>query len=133
MCPALNSIETSTAKITLVEEDILRLEFRPNCFVDLAEFEENLAAYKKLIGDRKVYVLTIAPEGSNISAEGRNKFASKERSSFKLAEGFVISSLAHKIMANFISRMQRPAHPLRFFSKEEDALKWLRKIKAGKG
>jgi hypothetical protein len=123
-------IETSVAFISLLDGDILRIEFKPDVFVEPGDMAENMEAYRKLVGDKKVYLLTIAPATSTLSPEARDLFASPGRSSFKLAEGFVISSLAHRIMANFISKVQKPKHPLRFFDSEEAAMKWLKEIKA---
>ena|ERR1051326_3399245 len=123
-------IETNVAFISLVDGDILRIEFKPDVLVEVKDMEENKEAYRKLIGDKKVYLLSIAPATATLTHEARNLFASPGRSSFKLAEGFVISSLAHRIMANFISKVQKPKHPLRFFDNEDEAMKWLREIKS---
>jgi hypothetical protein len=122
-------IETSVAYISLLDKDILRIEFKPDCFVDVREFEENMNAYKKLMTTEKVYLLTIATPGSSSSLEVRNNFSSPERSKFKHAEAFVISTLAHRLVANFVTRMRPPKHPLRFFNHEKDALRWLNKIR----
>jgi hypothetical protein len=122
------AIETSVAVISVLEENILRIEFKPDCYIDIREFEENLCAYKKLMTTEKVYVLTIASPGATISREARDRFSSPERSTFKIAEAFVIESLAHKILADFVTRVQKPKHRLRFFNTEEKAMKWLKKL-----
>jgi hypothetical protein len=131
----METIETTVSYITLIEGDILRIQFKPDCYVDVKEYEENLAAYKKLMPAEKVYLLTIAPPGANLSPEVRDKFSTAERSAFKIAEAFVIKSLPHKIIANFITKVQRPKHLLKFFDSEKKALAWLHalKKKAGKG
>jgi len=123
-------IETKVAYITLIEENILRIEYKPDCFVDIQEYEENLQAYKKLIKEEKVYLLTIAPPGASVSLEVRNKFSTRERSSFKIAEAFVISTSAHRLIANFVIKVQKPKHPLRFFGFEFEAMEWLMELKA---
>lgn len=119
------TIETSVAFISLIEDDVLRIELKPNCHLDLEEFEENMAAYKKLMRTDRAYLLTIASPGASMSIEARNKFATRERSAFKIAEAFVIRSLAHKLLADFVMKVQKPSHNLKFFRTEEEARKWL--------
>lgn len=118
-------VETSVAWITLIGEDILRIEYKPYCYVDVAEFEENLQAYRTIMKTEKVFVLTIANTGAESSPEVRNIFASQQRSGFKIAEAFVISSLAQRIVANYVMKFQKPSHPLRFFNSEAEAMNWL--------
>jgi hypothetical protein len=122
-------IETKVSWISMLDEDTLRVEFKPDAFVDVEEFQENLRAYKKLITTERVFMLTVANPGAETSVEVRNLFSSPERSSFKYAEALVISSLAQKLMANFVIKVQKPHHPLRFFNDEKDALKWLKEQK----
>lgn len=119
------TIETKVAWISLLEKDVLRIEYKPDCFVDLPEYEENMRAYRKLMTTDKVYLLTIANSGAESSPAVRNMFASKERSGFKIAEAFVIASLAHKLVANFVMKVQKPVHILRFFNNEKEAKNWL--------
>jgi hypothetical protein len=118
-------IETKVAWISLLEKDVLRVEYKPDAFVDLEEFEENLRAYKKLMTTEKVYLLTVANPGAESSLAVRNQFASPERSAFKIAEAFVVSSLAQKLVANFVMKVQRPTHLLKFFNDEVSARAWL--------
>jgi hypothetical protein len=123
-------IETSVAYISLIDEDILRIEFKPDVYVDLPQFEENLRAYKELMKTDRVFLLTLVHAGAEMSLEVRNQFSSKERSAFKISEAFVISTLAHKIVANFILKLQMPPHRISVFSTEEKAMEWLKKERA---
>lgn len=120
-------VETRTARISLLEPDVLRIEYKADCFVDVEEFTENMAAYRQVMKTEKAYILTIANDGAEPSPEVRNIFASKERSAFKIAEAFVISSIAQRILANFVMKVQRPNHPLKFFNSEKEAKEWLYK------
>lgn len=126
-------IETKVSRISLIGDDILRIEYKADCYVDIPEYEENMAAYKKLMKSEKVYVLTIANPGAESSPEVRKIFASKERASFKHAEAFVINSLAHKIVSNFVVNVLKPVHKLKFFNTETEAMNWLIKQKKAMG
>lgn len=126
-------IETSVAYISLIDGDILRIEYKPDCEVGLEQFEENLQAYRQLIGNEKVYLLTVAGPGATTTPEVRRTFASTERSRFKIAEAFVITTLAHRILGSFVVRVLKPVHPILFFSSETEALRWLRELKQKEG
>ncbi len=123
-------METSTAHISLHDKDVLRVEYKANAYVDVMEFKENLEAYRRVMTTDKVYLLTIANEGAEPSPEVRKIFASKERSVFKIAEAFVLSSFAQRIIANFVMKVQRPHHPVKFFNSEEEARDWLYSVRA---
>jgi len=122
-------VETKVSYISLIDNDILRIEYKENAMVETADYAENLAVYKKLMKTDRVYVLTIAGHGASPSLEVRNEFSSKKRSEFKIAEAFVLNSLAHKIIANFVMKVQPPSHPIKFFNNEQEAMKWLKERK----
>jgi len=126
-------IETRVSWITLIDDNTLRIEYKPDAYIDVAEFEENRQAYRRLMKTEKVFIITIANQGAESSPEVRKLFSTPERSAFKFAEAFVISSLAQRIIASFVIRVQKPAHPIAFFNSEKDAMKWLdeQKIKMG--
>lgn len=118
-------IETSVAFIRLIGDDILRIEYKPDVYVDIPQYEENLLAYRQLMKTERVFIVTLIHPGAEMSLEVRNQFSSKERSAFKISEAFVISTLAHKIVANFIMKLRKPTHNVEVFSTEEKAMEWL--------
>lgn len=125
MWASLHMIETSVAYISLIGDDILRIEYKPDSYVDTPQFEENLKAYRQLMKTDRVFLLTIVHTGAEMSLEVRNAFSTKERSAFKIAEAFVITTLAHKIIADFMMKLQKPHHKVSVFYTEEKAMKWL--------
>jgi len=118
-------IETSTAYISLHDGDVLRIEYKADCYIDVKEYDENRQAYRDLMKTEKAYLLTIAGNGAEPSPEVRAIFSTRDRSAFKIAEAFVINSVAHRILANFVMKVQRPAHPIHFFNSESAARNWL--------
>jgi hypothetical protein len=117
--------ETKTAIVNLIDEAVLRIEFKQDSYITVPDFEENLLAYHKEMRTEKVYLLTVANSGVEPSPEVRALFSSKLRSEFKMAEAFVISSFAQRILANFVMKVQPPNHPLKFFNSETEAKEWL--------
>jgi len=122
-------IRTTHATIARLDEVTIRIEFDADCTIDVKDLEENLDAYRALMGDRKFYLLTVFNEGITHTLEVRKQWLRKKRSEFKLGEAFVISSLAHRLIADFIMRVTPPKHPLRYFSSEKSALAWLKSLR----
>ncbi len=124
MMSETQKIETRISCISKLDEDMVRVEVKKDIEAELDDLEENYQAYLSLFGFKQLYFLVVFNEGSNTSLEVRNAFANK-RSSFKKAEAIVVKSIAHKIIANFILKIQKPAHKMQVFNDEQSALDWL--------
>jgi hypothetical protein len=123
-------IETQISYITKLGVDMVRVEVKKNIEAKVEDLEENYRAYQQLFGDNcKLFVLIVFNQGANASSEVRNKFA-ETRSDFKLAEALVVNSLPHRIIANFVFKVQKPRHKMHVFNNEDEALIWLKKQKA---
>lgn len=122
-------IETRISYITKLASDVVRVEVKKDIEPELEDLEENYSAYQTLFSDNKLYFLVIFNKGSTTSLEVRNKFASKQRSAFKIAEAIVVNSISHKLIANFVLKVQKPKHQMKIFNNEKDALEWLLAIK----
>lgn len=121
----------SFARITVLDEDFLRVDVNPGAEVDIQQLEEIWSAYEELLGkDKKFYLLTILPFDMHHNSETRKYWARTERSKRKIAEAFVVSGLALSIVANFVTRVEKPAHEVTYFHSEEKAMKWLEAIRA---
>ena len=46
-----------------------------------------------------------------------------------LADALVINSLAHKILANFYMKMNKPVKPTKIFTSQKKAVDWLKNLK----
>jgi hypothetical protein len=122
-------IETKLSYITKLDSDVVRVEVRKDIEAELEDLEENYKAYQSLFTHKKLYFLVVFNKGANTSLEVRNKFASKQRSSFKIAEAIVVESMSHKLIANFVLKVQKPTHRMQVFNNEPDALNWLLKVR----
>lgn len=61
----------------------------------------------------------------DLDPEVRNWASSPNGNLFTTADALVISSLAHKLLANFYLKYNKPVKPTRIFNQQEKALKWL--------
>lgn len=123
-------VNVNLGTVQKLEADMVRVEVKPNHHIKEEDLYELLPVYEELFGENyQLFLLTVFNPGVSIALETRNKFATKERSAFKIAEAFVIKSLAHKIIADFVLRIQKPNHLIKVFSDEEEAHNWLKSYK----
>lgn len=85
-----------------------------------------------LINYKPCYMCSIIGQGLTIEKEAREKGTDPEFQKFTLASAIVQDSLAHRILGNFIIKVQRPTVPTRLFTSTEDALKWFDELKQAK-
>ena len=90
---------------------------------EVAEIIETLGI---LTDGKKVPVLSLFKPENTADKQARNYMVSEMASLYSLADGMVIHNLPQKIIANFYLKMNKPSKPTRFFSDEEEALKWLK-------
>lgn len=83
----------------------------------------------KLIGYKPCYMCSIIGSGITIEKEVREKGTTPEMQRYTKAAAIVQNSLAHRILANFIIRVQRPPVATKAFNNLDDALTWIQKLK----
>jgi hypothetical protein len=122
----IKTYESRISHISALSNGIIRVEIKNKIELHPEDLDENLAIYKEILGpDKKgLFLLVFAKEGSS-TKEGREKFASAERSAIKKAEALVVFTMGHRIESNFYKNFFNPKHPVRIFDNEEKALKWL--------
>jgi len=117
--------ETATALITLADDNIVRVMFRSNIEISAKDLEDNFVAYNEMVGDRKYPYLYYAEDGSAIySEEARNYARNNEEAFPKLCIAVVVKTLAHKLVANFYLRFNKPRTLFRVFDDMEKAEEW---------
>ena len=86
---------------------------------------EVISAYEILLENRKYPLLHLVEDYVSIDKSARDYAASEEGLRYSKVEAFVINSLAHKLLANFYMKVNKPSVPTRFFRNKEDAEEWL--------
>lgn len=115
-------------KIELRDDGIIQFFYGDHTEYTMKETEELERAVEKMTGGVTHKSLRIAGKFSNIDVDVM-KYLSRGRGTlFTLADSFVLQSLAHKIIANFYLRINKPVLPTRFFNKIEEAEAWLQSL-----
>ncbi|MEQ8909939.1 MAG: hypothetical protein RIC95_12145 [Vicingaceae bacterium] len=126
----MSEISTSIAKISVVVNQIIRVELLPNALVDRLALQELLKAYQKLDLQLPVYFLNVFQELNSADFDIKEDFESKERTKMKAAEAFVVKSLSNRIELNYNIQLTKKRYPTKVFLEEQEALNWLKELQA---
>lgn len=121
-------MKCAISTVTLRSDGILEIYIKDNEHFDLSDMQELIAAAKSIGNGKKFLNLVIVQNGTLPTKEARDYSSSKEGSIYKLADAFVIESLAQKIIGNFIIKFNKPPVPTSLFNNEEDAVAWLKSL-----
>lgn len=124
----ISQVQCRISSVTLMSEDILHIEIKADEEFELADFLELMEAAKEIGNGKKFKNLIKVGIHTLPSREAREMSSSTEGSEFKLADAFVIHSVAQKIIGNFMMNIQKPAIPTRIFTDENEALIWLNNL-----
>ncbi len=122
-------IKLKSLTITLIEDNIIRVQVDEHCVVDLDEVKEVQKAKRALIGNQRHSVLFITPKFGTMTKEARELSATKEVNMYAMGKAIVLNGLAMRILANFFINFNKPPVEHRAFENENDALEWLRTLK----
>jgi hypothetical protein len=122
----MNTIDLKHSLIKWREDGIIELHSNENHVYSIDDVKENVEAFGKLSDFKKVPVLIIGGSFSTLAPETRKFMASEESLVYSKAEAFLLRSLAQKILINFYIKFDKPLVPTKVFTKEEEAIKWLK-------
>ena len=120
-----NEIITSSHKILLLDDGIVKLI----CFTrdeTIEKAREALDAFKIISEGKKIPLLVDNRQQKSISREARMFYSGKEFTDQLTALAFVVESTISKVLANFYLGLNKPPYPTRLFTKEDEAIKWLK-------
>lgn len=111
------------------ESNILTYRVKQDIVVDIPEMTEMLRYVEEFMGYEKH--LAVIDFGANVmsSTEARKIYAdSKYIQTYRIADAFVVKSLAVRLVANFFIKVTKPKTPTKLFTDEQFAINWLKKV-----
>lgn len=127
--PEIYKMLNKTVELYIDEERILRVTVLEGAEIDIEEAKENFESARKLSEGKRMLKLVDAKAYFTMTKRARDFAASKETNEFNIARAIVTNSLANRLLINFFITFHKPQTPVKMFSSEEEALKWLRKFK----
>lgn len=123
------TIETRTEVITLGDDGILRCRVRPTDQHTLEDAVENIRAVAGLLGGACVPVLLDARATRGVSRQAREYYTGPESTRLIRCMAMLIGSPLGRVIGNFLIQVNRPSYPLRLFSDEAEALRWIAELR----
>ena len=123
----MRKIFTRTAEIKLISNNIIKISLIKEIEMEENDVVENYLACEKLTKGKKYSYIV---NGNNFSSSAAAKaFATRLKSSNGIiAEAFICSSFTNKLLGNFYIKLNKPTVPTKIFTKEINAIKWLRNL-----
>jgi len=109
--------------------DLVVYHYHPKIHLTWPMLQQVAEVTNKLIDYKPCYMCSVIGYGLTIEKEARENGTRPEVQKYTKAAAMVLNSLAHRILANFIIRIQRPPVVTRSFNNMPDALAWIGKLR----
>jgi hypothetical protein len=111
------------------KSNILFFRVKQDIDVDLHVITEMLRYAEEVMGPKRHLCVVDFGTSVNSDEEGRKRYAnSLYIQNYRIADAFLVNSLALKLVANFFIKITQPKVKTRMFTDEKLAIKWLKKI-----
>lgn len=119
--------EKNFGHTVLVERpnDIIEAICSDDFTYEVEHLKENMEYLSEIANGKKLLILNTVAPYTQISPEARAFLANGPHKEASRAEAFVIHTLAHKMVASFFLKVNKPKVPTKFFTDRHEALKWL--------
>jgi hypothetical protein len=125
-------IDTRTATAWMEGEHLLMVKVKGNAVVLLGDAREHVRAGQKMVGGKDyIYQLIDAREIKAISSEARQYYADPGSDAAhvnNLGIAIITGSRVSKVIANFFLTLNKPARPVKLFTKVSEGKKWLKSL-----
>ena len=125
----MNEINCKISKVSKRSEDVLLIDIDKNKTFEKRDFEELKMAALKIGAGKKFYNLINVGEHTLPNKEAREASASSGGCEFKIADAFIVKTMAQRIMASMMIKINMPPVPTKVFSNLKDAENWINNLK----
>lgn len=115
-------------KLQLIDQHTIAVNIDSDTEFELEDAKRVHTAIQEEVNERKLYHLILFGDRTVPTREARQFCMSKEGSVNKLAEAIVASSLAQKMVFDFMINVERPIVRTKLFTSEIEALAWLQSL-----
>ena len=122
----LRSKDIGHSSVHLRKDGIVQVNFGENIDIDLKEAVEIVDAIGELTEGKKAPILNIAGKSTSATSAAREYSATPFGLKYTLADAYVVTNLAQKILGNFYVGFNKPTVPTRIFDDVEKAVEWLK-------
>jgi len=126
----IDQVDSDRAVITRYAPNILYVKYKPgDDELDISFARDQTMRVNKLCAGEPHHIITdFTDTFINFSPEAREFFAENEsHNELRLSQVIIINSLAHKLVANFYMRFNKPKSPTVIVNSLEQALNYVKK------
>lgn len=122
----LQTITTRSTEIIFdSEKQLLTFILLNGVEIDVPEVRENIEATKKLTQGTRYLTLVDARSEVSITKEAQKLGTKPEYSVNQIAQAIIATSVANRLIGNFLINFYKPASPTKLFTNAKEALEWL--------
>ncbi|MCC7302692.1 MAG: hypothetical protein IT233_08620 [Bacteroidia bacterium] len=121
-------VSSSVADMWFNEDEILIVKYYHDVEFTLSKAKELIAKCEEMCGGEKVRTMILTGVFGEMHEDTRKYLYGPDPARHRLAAGVVVNNLPHRMYANLISKFRKHLYPTAVFSKETDALNWLRSL-----
>lgn len=125
----MNQIICKISRVSKRTEDILFIDIDKNETFEKRDFVELRMAARKIGAGQKFYNIINVGEFTLPNKEAREASSSISGCAFKMADAFVVKTMAQRIMATMMMKINKSAVPTKVFSNINDAENWIDNLK----
>jgi hypothetical protein len=116
--------------VTYINDSIVKIEFENDIQIELIDMKNAFEFYDEFTQKKPLKKLLITGYRTFINKEARQygHQQMKYRKDQVIAEAFVVHNLPQKMVVNFYITFIKKDYPIKFFTNEKSALKWLNAI-----
>lgn len=122
----LRSKDLGHSTVHLRNDGIVQVNFGENIDIDLKEAVEIVDAIGEITEGKKAPILNVAGKSTSATSAAREYSATPFGLKYTLADAYVVTNLAQKILGNFYVGFNKPLIPTRVFDDVEKATEWLK-------
>ena len=123
----LQNIDTKSAVISVIDNKIFKVNHRNDYEIEFKDIQEIFALYKDY-RKREIVNKILIIGGGRTSMTSDARQLAQTLVYDTIAEGIVVKSLSERIIANFYFMIKSKSYPIKIFSTEEAAVKWLNSL-----
>lgn len=124
----IRTIEMEESIIGLRKDGIMHLHYKPYAEITVEQQGRQLMAMKELCGGKKRPMIYQAAEYVTVGREARENAIAREEETPILCNVVYVQSLAHKMIADFYYRFNKPRQPYKVVSEFAEGIRWLLQI-----
>ncbi len=121
----MEKIKTRTAEIWKNEHEIFWVRLVNDAEIDIEDIADNLLVSRTVTGNKPVLKIFDSRNNWTMTPEAEIYFKKEDSPEKTIARAVLVNSISDKIIKSFLTRLYKPLVPLKFFTSEKEAVKWL--------